>query len=50
MKLTPELLLHAPSYINAIRDRELDLRGILFYVGFRPYGKGRGDLLRAVIW
>ncbi|VVT57587.1 uncharacterized protein SAPINGB_P005770 [Magnusiomyces paraingens] len=27
MKLTPELLLSAPSYINAISDRELLLRG-----------------------
>ncbi|RHZ86390.1 hypothetical protein Glove_51g49 [Diversispora epigaea] len=27
MKLTPELIERSPSYINAVKDRELDLRG-----------------------
>ncbi|XP_014669701.1 PREDICTED: U2 small nuclear ribonucleoprotein A'-like [Priapulus caudatus] len=27
VKLTPELILQAPQYINPVRDRELDLRG-----------------------
>lgn len=29
MKLTPELIERSLSYINAVKDRELDLRGIL---------------------
>lgn len=27
MKLTPELIESSPSYINPLKDRELDLRG-----------------------
>lgn len=27
MKLTPELIEASPSFINALKDRELDLRG-----------------------
>ncbi len=27
MKLTPELLAQAPSHLNAVKERQLDLRG-----------------------
>ena len=27
MKLTPELIASSPSYLNALKDRQLDLRG-----------------------
>ena len=29
MKLTPELIAFSPSYLNALKDRQLDLRGAL---------------------
>ena len=36
MKLTPELITKAPCYLNALQDRELDLRSILF-VSISPF-------------
>jgi len=30
MRLTPELIAQAPCYLNAVKDRELDLRSINF--------------------
>jgi hypothetical protein len=30
MRLTVDLIARAPAYVNPLKDRELDLRGILF--------------------
>lgn len=30
MRLTADLIANSPSYMNPVRDRELDLRSILF--------------------
>lgn len=32
MKLTADLILQSPQYTNALRDRELDLRGKLYLI------------------
>lgn len=37
MKLTPDLIARAPTYLNALQDRELDLRSILFLSLSRPH-------------
>ena len=31
MKLTADLILQSPQYTNALRDRELDLRGKFYF-------------------
>ena len=31
MKLTADLILQSPQFTNALRDRELDLRGKFYY-------------------
>ena len=34
MKLTADLILQSPQYTNALKDRELDLRGKIYYAFF----------------
>ena len=38
MKLTADLILQSPQYTNALRDRELDLRGKFSCLTFTPKG------------